>query len=50
MAMPQWKCDFSVDGRRTQTIVAANSSVDAKKIVEAQYANCKITWWSCTRA
>ena len=37
MAMPQWKCDFSVNGKRTQTIVEANSSLDAKKIVEAQF-------------
>ena len=47
--MPQFKCDFSVNGKRTQQIVSANSSFDAKKLIEAQYSNCKITWWSCTR-
>ena len=47
--MQQWKCSFSVDGRRTEMIVAANSQYAAKKLVEAQYAGCKITWWGCTR-
>ncbi len=50
MAMPQWRCSFSVNGKKTEMIVAANSSIDAKKLVEAQYAGAKITWWSCTRA
>ena len=50
MAMSQWKCIFSVNGKRTETVVAAYTSIDAKKIVEAQYSGCKITWWSCKKA
>ena len=49
MAMSQYKCVFSVNGRRTEMVVAANSSIDAKKIVEAQYGGAKITWWSCNK-
>lgn len=49
MVMFQYKCDFSVNGRRTQMIVSAMSMIDAKKIVEAQYQNCKIVWYNCVR-
>lgn len=47
--MQQWECVFSVNGTRTQTIVSAAGPSDAKKLVEAQYPNCKISWSSCTR-
>ena len=45
--MPKWKCVFSVDTRRTEQIVLAPTRIDARKINEAQYRGCKITWWSC---
>lgn len=47
--MHQWKCVFSVNGTRTETIVSASNSFDARKIVESQYTNCKIQWVNVTR-
>lgn len=47
--MFNYKCVFSVNTRKTEEIVYANSSVDAKKLIEARYAGNKITWWSCTK-
>lgn len=44
--MQQYKCEVSINGRRSIVTVSANSSVDAKKFVEVQYPNCKITFWS----
>ena len=42
--MHQYKITFSVDGRRTEQIVSANSTYDAKRLIEAQYPNCKINF------
>lgn len=50
MAMAQWKVSFSVNNRRSEQIVSANTSIDAKKLIEAQYGGQKITFWSVTRA
>jgi hypothetical protein len=50
MAMQQWKISFSVNGHRSEQIVSANSSFDAKKIIEAQYSGQKITFWSASKA
>lgn len=47
--MGKYKCVFSVNGRRTEEIISASTSIDAKKIIESKYGNCKITWWSCTK-
>lgn len=49
MAMQQWKISFSVNGHRSEQIVSANTSIDAKKIIEAQFSGQKITFWSTTR-
>ena len=50
MAMPQWKVVFTVNGRRSDTIVSANSSYDARKLVEAQYAVQRVSFINVTRA
>ena len=47
--MYQWKCDFSVDGRRTVQIVSARGFTDAKKLIEAQYPHSRIMWYSVTQ-
>lgn len=44
--MHQYECNFSVNGKSTQTIVSAVSPGDVKQLVEAQYPNCKIQWQS----
>ena len=48
--MNQYRCEFSVNGTRTQQYVYAYSTIDAKKLIEYQYANCTITWWGCFNA
>ena len=40
---------FFGNGRKTEEIVSAQSSLDAKKLIESRYAGNKITWWSCVR-
>lgn len=40
--MRQYECDILVNGIRTQTIVTAQSTFDAGKLVKAQYPNCQI--------
>ena len=47
--MSKFKCVFSVNGRRTEQIVAAGTSYDARKLIEAQYPNCKISFVSITK-
>lgn len=47
--MAKYKCKFRVDGRVTEQIVSAINMTEAKKIVEAQYASCKIQWIDCRR-
>ena len=42
MPMSRYKCVFYVNGRRTEQIVAANNSIDARKLIEAQYSGCKV--------
>lgn len=49
MAGQKYKVSFSVDGRRTEQVVVANSSYDAKKLIEAQYPSSKIIFWSVTQ-
>lgn len=46
--MRQYKCVFLVDNRRTEQIVTADSQFNARKLIEAQYTNSKITWLSAT--
>lgn len=50
MTTPQWKVVFTVNGRRSETIVSANSSYDARKLVEAKYAGKRISFINVTRA
>lgn len=45
--MQKYLVEFSVDGRRTEQIVPARSSIDAKKLIEAQYPNSKVVFWGC---
>lgn len=47
--MNQYKVVFTVNGRRTEQVVSANDSMSAKKLIEAQYSNCKITFYDCRR-
>ena len=49
MALQQWRVSFSVNGRRTEQIVSANSSIDVKKIIQAQFVGQKLTFWTITR-
>ena len=44
--MYAFEFDISVNGAHTKTTITANNYFDAKKILEAQYPNCKITIWS----
>lgn len=44
--MKQFKCEISINGKRSVVTVSANNSIDAKRFVEAQYPNCKITFWN----
>ncbi len=46
--MQQYECLSNVEGRRTKEIVSAPCQSDAKKIIEARYKGCKISWVSCT--
>lgn len=43
--MYKYECEFSVDGRRTKTIVCANDSYSARKLIESQYPASKIIWY-----
>lgn len=47
--MYQYKCVFSVNGRRTEEIVSAQNTIDAKKLIESRYFGSKITWWNCVK-
>ncbi len=47
--MANYLVKFTVNGRRTEQVVAANSTSDAKKLIEAQYAGQKISFLSATR-
>ena len=40
--MAQYNVQFSIDGRRTQEIVSAYNTNDARKIIEARYTGAKI--------
>ena len=44
--MYTYKVEFYVNGRRTEQIIRANSYNDARKLIEAQYANCKVSFAS----
>lgn len=44
--MNTYKLTFTVNGKRTETIVRANSIMDAKKLVQAQYAGARINFIS----
>lgn len=50
MAMPQWKVVFTVNGRRSETIVSAYTSYDARELVEAQYAGQRVIFIIVDRA
>ena len=45
----QYKCVFSVNGQRITQMVMANSTMEAKKIVELQYRGLRLTWWDCRK-
>ena len=47
--MSQYNVQFSIDGRRTQEIVSAYNTNDARKIIEARYIGAKIVIWSVTK-
>ena len=45
----QYKCTFSVNVQRITQMVMANSTMEAKKIVELQYRGLRLTWWDCRK-
>lgn len=45
--MKQWIVDFSVNNRRSKQIVSANTSFDAKKLIESQYSGQKVVFFGC---
>ncbi len=47
--MYSYRVVFTVNGRRTETIVRANSSTDARRIVEAQYSGARLNIINVTR-
>ena len=49
MAMNQYKVEFTVNGRRTETIVSASDAFYARKLVEAQYSGNRVTIIRVTR-
>jgi len=48
--MHKYLCVFFVDGRKCEQTITARSDHEAKKNIEAQYSNSKITWASCRMA
>ena len=51
--MKRFKCVFTVyEGSRligrNESIVSANDSATARKLIEAQYSGCRIVWISVT--
>lgn len=44
--MDEYECTFYVDGIRTEEIVKAYGSSDARKLIEARYPNSKIKFSS----
>ncbi|MEG0409218.1 MAG: hypothetical protein RR623_10130 [Bacilli bacterium] len=44
--MAKWEVNFSINGKRTNQIVSAFSSIDARKIIEAQFSGSKIVIWN----
>ena len=47
--MVAWEVKFTVNGKMTVQVVNANSSIDARKLIEAQYRGCKITFYSVNK-
>ena len=48
--MAQYNVQFSIDGRRTQEIVSAYNTNDARKIIEARYTGAKDRYMECNKA
>ena len=46
--MRQYKFVITVNGRRTEQIVTAQSVEDGKKLIQAQYGNANISFLSWT--
>ena len=49
MAMNQYKVEFYVNGKRSETVVSATDAFNARKIVEAQYSGNRVTIIRVTR-
>lgn len=47
--MEKYRCEYTVGTVRTVQVVSARTPSEAKKLIQMQYAGCKITWWSYTR-
>ena len=47
--MNSYKVVFYVNNRRTEQIVSAQNSTDAKRFIEAQYAGAQIRFVSVTK-
>ncbi len=45
--MKEFKIMLTVNGKRTEEIVRATSSIDAKELVKSKYPNCNIVIYSC---
>lgn len=42
--MKKFKVKFKVDGKETEQCVSAVNATDAKKIIDMQYSNNKVTY------
>ena len=48
MAQNQYRIVAYVNNVKTEVIISANSTADAKKLFMAQYAGAKVTIWNVT--
>lgn len=44
--MSKYLVIFTVDGRRTEEVVSASNSLDARRIIEARYKGSKIIFFN----
>jgi len=47
--MYKWNIQFTVNGIRTEAIVSATNSIDAKKLIEWQYYGQRVSIFNYTR-
>ena len=47
--MDKWRVEYTVNGVRTESIVSATSSIDAKKLIEWQYYGQRVCIFNYSR-